>query len=138
MGLILLTRFTVDTFNNSMAPQFLKLLRQREAQLRELLGADHPALYSGVGEAAHEVDDFKDVASLEAQGLVAQAQSDHATLELQRVREACARLAKGNYGTCLACSEPIDLRRLLALPAVPLCAVCQLREEVLAYPAVIH
>src|SRR4051812_18195831 len=43
----------------------------------------------------------------------------------QRELELCAMLQELTYGLCLDCREPIDLRRLSAMPATPYCASCQ-------------
>lgn len=46
------------------------------------------------------------------------------TAELRRVDAALARIAAGTYGTCAACGEPIEPRRLLAAPYAVQCADC--------------
>lgn len=46
------------------------------------------------------------------------------TAELRRVDTALARIAAGTYGTCAACGEPIDPRRLAASPYAVQCADC--------------
>ncbi|WP_374592511.1 TraR/DksA family transcriptional regulator [Aquabacterium sp.] len=45
--------------------------------------------------------------------------------ELQAVQEALKRIREGLYGWCKQCGEPIARDRLLALPYVCLCDVCQ-------------
>ncbi len=47
----------------------------------------------------------------------------------QAVTAALGRIAHGAYGVCTACDEPINERRLVALPWAEHCIVCQLREE---------
>jgi len=50
--------------------------------------------------------------------------------ELKQIDRALERLAKHQYGVCLACRQPIDLRRLQAAPEAEFCASCQdVREE---------
>lgn len=51
-------------------------------------------------------------------------------LEIERIDEALERVAAGVYGLCLDCEEPIDPRRLHALPHAALCAGCAARREV--------
>jgi len=46
-------------------------------------------------------------------------------LQLRLVDEALDRLASGDYGTCLACEEPIPAKRLRALPWARYCIPCQ-------------
>ena len=45
--------------------------------------------------------------------------------QLRLVEEALDRLDAGDYGTCLACEEPIAEKRLRALPWARYCVVCQ-------------
>ena len=61
----------------------------------------------------------------ETQSVVEEAKADHALEELERVVAARKRLADQTYGECLDCGEPIDLRRLMAMPATPFCTACQ-------------
>lgn len=51
--------------------------------------------------------------------------------ELQRIAAALRRLDRGEYGDCLDCGEPIDVRRLEMAAAVTLCIRCAtVREQV--------
>ena len=43
---------------------------------------------------------------------------------LERVERALAKLAEGTYGTCDACGNPIDPRRLRAAPESTVCVTC--------------
>jgi len=49
-------------------------------------------------------------------------------VQLRLIEEALDRLHSGDYGTCLACDEPIPAKRLHALPWARYCVSCQ--EEV--------
>jgi DnaK suppressor protein len=54
----------------------------------------------------------------------------HNSRELLRQNEqALARIAKGTYGTCDSCGEPIGKARLQAFPRATLCVTCKQREE---------
>ena len=44
--------------------------------------------------------------------------------ELSQIRAALARLDAGTYGQCAGCGEPIDVRRLEALPYAIQCIDC--------------
>jgi DnaK suppressor protein len=44
---------------------------------------------------------------------------------LRDIESALARVDAGDYGLCMDCEEPIDLRRLEAHPAALRCARCQ-------------
>ncbi len=45
--------------------------------------------------------------------------------QLRLIEEALDRLETGDYGTCLACEEPIPVKRLHALPWARYCIPCQ-------------
>jgi DnaK suppressor protein len=45
--------------------------------------------------------------------------------QLRLVEEALDRLDSGDYGTCLACDEPIAEKRLIALPWARYCVKCE-------------
>jgi len=49
--------------------------------------------------------------------------------ELQRIAAALQRLDRGEYGDCLDCGEPIDVRRLDMDAAVTLCIRCATARE---------
>lgn len=44
--------------------------------------------------------------------------------ELAQINRAVAQLDQGTYGVCSSCGEPIDARRLLALPYSDRCVAC--------------
>lgn len=47
-----------------------------------------------------------------------------ARIERERVREAIARIDKGEYGVCELCGEPIKPERLRVLPYTSMCVKC--------------
>jgi DnaK suppressor protein len=51
------------------------------------------------------------------------------TARVERLRAALDRLARGEYGRCVECGEPIGRPRLAALPEVERCVDCQERAE---------
>jgi DnaK suppressor protein len=53
------------------------------------------------------------------------AMRERASLHLQAVEDALARLDNGTYGTCLRCGRPIAEARLEALPWAEHCIDCQ-------------
>ena len=110
-----------------MAPRFGQLLAAREEELRTLLEATDTALHAGTVE--REVTDFKDLAGDETRAAVEEAKSTHLLQELTQLAAARRRLQDHSYGQCLDCGDPIDLRRLVALPATPYCAACQSVQE---------
>jgi DnaK suppressor protein len=44
--------------------------------------------------------------------------------EIDQIREALKRIAEGGYGVCAQCGEPIDPKRLKALPTATKCISC--------------
>ena len=115
----------MDTFTRTLASRFSKLLAKRERELRAILGTTADAAVPAPDSQSREVLDFKDMAVEESQSVVDEAKADHALEELEQVVAARKRLAEQTYGECLDCGEPIDLRRLNALPATPFCTACQ-------------
>jgi DnaK suppressor protein len=115
----------MDTFTRNLAPRFSKLLAKREGELRAILRSTADAAVPAPETQAREVLDFKDIAVEETQSVVEEAKADHALEELEQVIAARKRLAEQTFGECLDCGEPIDLRRLNALPATPFCTACQ-------------
>lgn len=116
-------------FVSGLAPHFSQLLAQREAELRTAL-RDSDRLVDDAEDAMQgEVVDFKDIATEQTVSEVEGVKAEHAVNELAQVLAAQRRLAAKSYGSCLACGEAIDLRRLEALPAAPCCASCQTRHE---------
>ena len=120
----------MKTYDSSLAPRFSQLLAQREAELRAILRSTDE-IPGAAGEAdAHDVTDFKEMASEESLSVVDEAQAMHAAVELEQLLSAQQRLQDQRYGRCLDCDKAIDLRRLEALPATPYCTACQaIREQ---------
>lgn len=119
----------METYNHGMAGRFSQLLSEREAQLCAILRAAdvHASIEGEAG--SREVVDFKDMADQENLASLDEAKAEHASHELEQVLAAQRRLQDGSYGLCLDCEEPIDLRRLTALPATPFCTACQAARE---------
>jgi DnaK suppressor protein len=119
----------METYHRSMADRFSQLLTEREAQLCSILRAAdaHAGMQGEAG--SHEVVDFKDMADQENLASLDEAKAEQASHELEQVLAAQRRLQEGRYGLCLDCEEPIDLRRLEALPATPFCTACQTVRE---------
>ena len=115
----------MDIYTRTLAPRFTKLLAKRESELRTILLSTGDYAAPTPEAQAREVLDFKDMAVEETQSVVDEAKADHAMEELEQVVAARKRLAEQAYGECLDCGEPIDLRRLMAMPATPYCTGCQ-------------
>lgn len=102
-------------------------MQRRAAELRMLLQAANGAAMDG--DATGDVLDFKDVAAEDARALVDEVAHAHAAAELRGIAAAMRRLASGTYGQCEDCGEPVDERRLRALPATRYCTACQAIHE---------
>ena len=82
-----------------------------------------------------EVSDLEDQASKRERTTVQDAEVQRDSNELADVRAALARLTDGSYGTCIDCGQPIELQRLVAMPAAARCIACQTQFEAHAIPA---
>ena len=49
--------------------------------------------------------------------------------KLRLIELALERIQDGSFGTCIACGDAIDLRRLQAIPSASYCIECQERLE---------
>lgn len=56
---------------------------------------------------------------------MAQASRRQIQLRLGQVAVALDAVARGEYGECRSCGEPIGYRRLAARPETPFCLACQ-------------
>jgi RNA polymerase-binding transcription factor DksA len=97
-----------------------RLDRRRQELVNVIEGGN-----AGIAEIRSEREiEFGDGAQSEEEqeriALVGEAES----AELARVDAALARLDAGTYGTCAACGDPIEPRRLQASPYAVQCAVC--------------
>jgi DnaK suppressor protein len=116
-------------YDSSQAQRFTLLLDQREAELRAVLHPNGHTLDAAGEDAAHEVMDFKDVATDQIQDTIDEAKSEQAAFELEQLLAARKRLLDHSYGQCLECGDAIDVRRLAAQPSAPLCTACQTKFE---------
>lgn len=113
--------------------QLAAQLRQRAAELRLVL-QHHAGAAVSATDNPPDVQDFKDVAAEDRQAIIDEATLANATAELHQIVAALRRVDDGSYGECQDCGEPIDERRLLALPATPFCTACQAIHERPAMP----
>jgi RNA polymerase-binding transcription factor DksA len=116
----------MDTYDSKMAARFRAALTERAVHLGRVLG--HETEFAAEA-GLHEVGDFKDVAVQEAIAGVDEAQATQAATELEQIRAALRRIEDGTYGECTDCGDPIDLRRLVAMPTAAYCAPCQAVHE---------
>lgn len=48
---------------------------------------------------------------------------------LQQVDDALSRIQERHYGVCASCEDPMNLKRLQAVPWATLCISCQEKQE---------
>jgi DnaK suppressor protein len=68
--------------------------------------------------------DFAELATQSENNEVLDYLGNAARIERERVREAIARIDKGEYGICELCGEPIKKERLAAIPYSTMCIKC--------------
>ena len=96
--------------------------------------ADLQALLSSTEHAGRNADEQmpEDAAEKAANSYAKEflfRQSDSERSHLHLVEEALARVRSREFGLCQSCSEPIDRKRLDAVPWARFCRSCQEQEE---------
>ncbi len=97
-----------------------RLMARRQELVTVIQGGD-----AGIAEirAEREIEFGDEAQSEEEQERIARI-GEAESAELARVDTALARLDAGSYGTCAACGDPIEPRRLEASPYAVQCAAC--------------
>nr|HET7859192.1 TraR/DksA family transcriptional regulator [Caldimonas sp.] len=105
-------------------------LDRREAELRDEIRAKSPeAEPPPSGEPHNQVEDSGEQGEERFRKAVAQAEQDRDVEELRQIAAAKERMARGEYGICIACGSEIPVERLQAQPAAARCLPCQQRFE---------
>lgn len=114
----------------------LERLRQELLQMKQAAAEAVDARLHGHGEHRHDeaglprhADETDDDAAAETQRQADVTHLARSATALRDIEAALARIDHGDYGLCVDCEEPIDLRRLQAHPAALRCARCQQRFE---------
>lgn len=95
-----------------------KLIAERDALLAKLKESD-----LSVDDA--ETPDPVDLAVRNYSKNVMLAVSENESRQLQLINEALQRIDSGDYGDCLHCEEPINEKRIEAIPWARYCLKCQ-------------
>lgn len=95
-----------------------RLTEEREALLVKLQDND-----LSVDDA--ETPDPVDLAVRNYSKNVMLAVSENESRQLQLINEALLRIESGDYGECLNCEEPINEKRIEAIPWARYCLKCQ-------------
>lgn len=104
-------------------------LSARQAELRAQINVAQATLSTPLSEGGAEASDFKDQADRSEREELQNAELERDLDELAAVESALVRLDDGSYGTCIDCGQPIDARRLIAVPSALRCMACQARYE---------
>lgn len=98
--------------------KFKKVLEAKQAELLHVLRNREAIAIEKSADALDEVQHATE-RELAIQNL------DRESNLLRLVRLALRRINEGSYGICMHCEEPINPRRLAAVPWAPYCIRCQ-------------
>ena len=110
---------------------------QTVTKFRNLLVAERERLLNNSKESIKNdlnvsTDDLPDEADLAAseitQSLTFELRNRERVM-IAKINTALARIQEGSFGSCEACEEPIEKRRLEARPFSTLCVACQEQHE---------
>jgi len=97
---------------------------QLQTRRSKLLSRYQGELERADEELATPQHELVDIASDQWDAQVLSVMSDVDSRALENVVDALRRIDAGTYGTCARCGDPIEPRRLHALPEAAECAEC--------------
>jgi len=110
----------------------LERFRRLLLEMRRSAADAVEARLHGHGEHRHDEaglplhkEETDDDAAAETQRQADVTHLNRSASALHEIDSALARIVEGDYGLCVDCEEPIDVRRLEAHPAALRCARCQ-------------
>src|SRR5215467_6421001 len=98
--------------------EIVKVLKARLSELRTLLAKVDHDLHKPL--SADSEDQAIELENQEALEVIKKTEAR----EIHQIEAALKRIFEGTYGTCARCGEPIDPRRLKALPTAATCISC--------------
>ncbi|MGC8915870.1 MAG: TraR/DksA family transcriptional regulator [Thermoanaerobaculum sp.] len=101
------------------------LKHELEAKRQEILEGIARARALGQVEGETGAPDIADRAAFALQREFSFSLTENEGKILKLIDEALARLAKGTYGLCVHCGQPIEEARLAAVPWARHCLACQ-------------
>ena len=105
---------------------FKKQLEDRQADLRKIVAStEQDGREADVGSA----QDLADRAANSYAKEFLFNQSANERVQLQMVEGALARIKEGAFGQCVSCGNPINGKRLEAVPWTRYCITCQEKIE---------
>ena len=107
-----------------MSPRFDVIRRKLEQQKQELM-ARAAKVRADITRSSGPLDkDFAEqVVQMENDAVLAGI-GEATAAEVAQINRALAQLENGSYGVCSRCGQPIDARRLQALPYSDRCITC--------------
>ena len=108
---------TIDTLRQRLLARRSAIIG-RVARTQDVPGEFDERL-SEVEEEAQELNQMRLLAQL----------GDRGRAEIDAIDVAIARMDRGEYGSCEACEEPIEIARLEVLPTARLCTTCAEANE---------
>ena len=103
------------------------LQRRRQGILSKISGEQHLQDLQDVDEATH--GDSLDVASNARDREITFMLKSRELDELRAIEDALERMNLDDYGMCANCEEPIEIKRLEAIPWTRFCRSCQEEME---------
>jgi RNA polymerase-binding protein DksA len=111
--------------NEIRAGKHFDQLRKRREQL--------VATLQHIGKEQEQVEqntDWLDQAAYESRANLLDRLNDWYIEEMDQIDKALNRIGKNQYGLCLGCHHPIDVKRLESVPEAEFCGSCQgVREQ---------
>ncbi len=98
-------------------------------QLAAVVGTGEEAVHRMVGEAAEDLPDPNDRATLESDRNWLLRLRDRDRRLASKILSALERLDAGTFGTCESCGRAISPARLRARPVTTLCIDCKTEAE---------
>jgi RNA polymerase-binding transcription factor len=102
-----------------------RLLRERE----DLLNLAQRARKDGRFAEEEGTQDLADKAANSYTKEFLFYQSSNERTRLQLIEEALSRIEEGSYGECVQCGEPVESKRLEAVPWARNCVPCQQKQD---------
>ena len=105
---------------------FRENLLQKKQEILETFTKNKSYGMEADGEATQDIAD-KAANSYTKEFLFSLSNSERQLL--QQVDEALVRITERRFGFCASCEDPMDLKRLEAVPWARLCISCQEKQE---------
>lgn len=120
--------------NVPLSPSDLQRFRQQldarfhalRAEIRDVLLRSDREGYADIAGQVHDVEE-EALADLLVDINLAEITRD--VREIRDIDAALNRIARGEYGVCIRCAEPVSRQRLDAYPTAKRCLSCQQRHE---------